>query len=215
MTTPEVLSTQPEFNVRQSVDQQLHLGNRERPLRGKVALVTEIAQDTSAEIAIALSEKGAQIIGIVGNSRKNQEEAKKLAIHIDYSGGDIELVYADTASREDRKSLQTQTAVRKPDILVLNSLGDKTNNALVDELLPFMHEDGKIILVGHEDEAMESLRERLQISPEFNKKGISFFVVCPKIEGEHIGEKVVKLLKCKGIQTRYAEMFSGSVLDVS
>lgn len=196
MTTPEVLSTQPKFDIGQSVDQQLHLGNRERHLTGKVAWVTEISQDISAEIAIWLSEKGAQTIGIVGNSRKEQEEAKKVAIHIDYSGGDIEFVHADTASREERERLQTQTAVRKPDILVLNSLEAKTNNALVFELLPCMNEGGKIILVGHEDEAMESLRERLQINPGFHKKDLSFFVVSPSVERiEEVGKKVVALLK--------------------
>lgn len=196
MTTPEVLLTQPELDIRRSLDQQLHLGNRESPLRGKVALVTEISQDTSAEIAIWLFEKGAQIIGIVGNSRKEQEDARRVAIHIDYSGGNIELVHKDIKIAEDRKRLVARLdKLRggKLDILVLNDLGTLVNSTLLDEFLSCMNEDGKIIVVGHEDEAMELLRERVQIITEFNKKDISFSVVRPK-EGEHIGEKVVKLL---------------------
>lgn len=173
------MSAEIPHNVRET---QLNIEDRERPLKGKIALVTEISQDANAEIAIALSEKGAQIIGIVGNSRKEQEEAKKVAIHIDYSGCDIELVHKDTTSPEDRKRLKVRfdkLSGGELDILVLNDLGTKTNSTLLDEFLPCMNKGGTIILVGHEDEAMESLREGVQIMPGFNEKEVSFFVVSP------------------------------------
>lgn len=176
-----------------------NMESRKRPLGGKVALVTEFSQDTSAEIAIWLSEKGAQIIGIVGNSRKEQEDAKKAAIHIDYRGGDIELVHKDIKITEDRKRLGARLGKLsggKLDILVLNNLGTETNSTLLDEFLPCMNERGTIILVGQEDEAMESLRERVQIMPGFNRKEASFFIVCPPVERiEKVGKKSSRAFK--------------------
>lgn len=192
MVRIESLSTQPQLGIGQSFDRQPFFKNGEKPLAGKVALVTNITRGVGAEIAIALAQEGVQIMGVVGIN-DSREEAKKDAIHIDYNGGWMDLVSANLNTSEGREKVRTR--VGEVDILVFPSLVTEGNNTLIDGFLPYIREGGKIVLVGREDEAMESLREGLRVNAEFHKKGISFFVVSPVERIEEIGKKVAEILK--------------------
>ncbi len=174
--------------------------NRERPLGGKVALVTGISQVFCAQAAIALAQEGAQVTGIVGNSRKEQEEARKLAMHIEYSGnGIVDIVRVDLTSPEDRKRLQR--AVREEiDILVVSSGTNEEARSKGSDawagMLPKMAKGGTVILIGEDNKEEQLSKSRI---PEFQEKGVSFIILCPPdaedSPNEFVGEKVVELLK--------------------
>lgn len=130
--------------------------NRERPLRGKVALVTGSSRDIGAGIAVALAKEGVQIIG---NYREKTRRAEDVIKEIEKMDVYTEFVQADITVPEERQKLE-QTLDKsfggKLDILVLNTSGTaqtarqvcvSANNALVDEFLPQMNEGGKIILM--------------------------------------------------------------------
>lgn len=171
--------------------------NRERKLKGKTAVVIGNSWDVNgvnAEIAIALAREGVQIKGIVGNSRKEHEEARKLSMYIEDKGGDIDIIRADIKSPEDRERLQKEVR-EKIDILILSPLGTEEINAWVD-MLPKVAEGGTVFLIAEDNERGQLLRSA---TPEFQAEGVSFTILCPpEVEdcsNGVVGEKVVGLLK--------------------
>lgn len=184
------------------------LENRERPLRGKVVLITGSSRDIGAGIALALAEEG---VAVIGNYHDKTGRAEKVKQEIEGGGGRIEFVQSDITVASDRKKLQTVlngSFGGKLDILVLNTSGTaetakqvcvEANNALVNELP--MNEGGKIIFMqsvpGHFDPQLRDLGkmpdfydpiaeakyegEQLLRSriKKFEENGISFLVVCP------------------------------------
>lgn len=197
MTMPESLLGRLKSGIGKCFDGQFPLSSHEKPLADKAALVTNITRGVGDEIAIALAQKGAKIMGVVGIN-DSREEAKKDAISIEYTcGGEMDFIRANLNTLEGREEVQRR--VGEIDIFVLTYLVTGRNNTLIDDFLPQIKKGGTIIIVGHENAAreMKSLRERVQIIPEFIEKGISFFVVSPQIEGEHIGEKVAEFLSEK------------------
>lgn len=172
----------------------VNVENRKR-LEGKIAVIIGNSWGVSGingGIATALAEKGVRIKGVVGNSRKEQEEATKLAMHIEYSGnGIVDIVGANITSPEDRERMQKAVG-EKIDILILDP--SVTNETAIDMVLPKMPEGGTVILIAKDNEEEQLLKSR---TPEFQEKGISFFVVNPE-EGEdslNISQKVVEILK--------------------
>lgn len=180
--------------------------NREKPLAGKVALITGASRDVGAGIAIALAKEGASI---VGNYREKSKRAGETQTALNSIGVKSEFVQADITNPQERKKLSDvlDNLGGKLDILVLNASGPSRDinvdaaNSLLDIFLPKMPKGGKIILMqsvpGHYEpqldglgkipefyipiakakyEGEQSLRARI---PEFSQKVISFFVICP------------------------------------
>ena len=129
--------------------------NREKPLAGKVALITGSSRDIGAEIAKALGQEGVNIIG-------NYKEKEKRAIGTQKEwaslGIKFEFIQADITIENDRKKLED--AVKKSfggklDYLILNApvfskdpTDDKSpNEHLTDELLPLMSKGGAILFM--------------------------------------------------------------------
>jgi len=183
------------------------LENRERPLEGKVALITGSGRDIGAGIATALALEG---VAVIGNYREKAKRADALQASLSSKGAKTEFVQADITVPEDREKLQgalQESFGGKLDWLILNASGPTrdinviANNALVTELLPYINTGGKIILMqsigGHYQRQLEGLdkiphfyepvaeakHEGEQILrsriPEFQQRGVSFFVVCP------------------------------------
>ncbi len=145
--------------------QENALENRERPLEGKVALVTGSSRDIGGEIAIRLVEDGCEV---VGSYREKHERAEKIRIAIEQIQGyivapkekigEIHFVQGDIRDPKIREELKDtlDKLGRKLDFLILNSAGTKetvrqvsvtANNALVDMFLPNMEKGGKIIFM--------------------------------------------------------------------
>lgn len=132
------------------------LETREKPLEGKVALVTGSSRDIGAGIAMALAQEGAAVIG---NYREKERRAREVDLAIRSKGGRIESIQADITVPEQREGLGLalkNSFGGRLDYLILNTSGSQetvrqvcvsANNALVDEFLPHMNEGGKIILM--------------------------------------------------------------------
>lgn len=184
-----------------------HLENQERPLAGKVALITGSSRDIGAEIAKALAQEG---VNIVGNHRdpqkakREQEVTKKLS----QTGVHSEFVIADITKTENRQHLfeTVKTSFgNELDFLILNASGPTeeinvvANNALIDKFLPLMPRGATIVLMqsvpGHfepelKDKIPEFYRSIAQAKyageqslrermREFEEEGINFIVICP------------------------------------
>lgn len=146
------------------------LENRERPLRGKVALITGSSRDIGAGIALALAEEG---VAVIGNYHDKTGRAEGVKQEIEGGGGRIEFVQSNITVASDRKKLQTAldgSFGGKLDILVLNTSGTaetakqvcvEANNDLVSEFSSHINEGGKIILMqsvpGHFDPQLRDL----------------------------------------------------------
>lgn len=198
---------------------QDNLENRERPLAGKVALITGSSRDIGAEIAKALAIEG---VNIVGNYRDKKKRADKVQETLRSFGVTSEFVQADITNEDDRKKLKETVENLfggKLDILVLNASGPSRDinvtaaNSLVDMFLPIMPRGSIIVLMqsvpGHfepqlnelnipefyrpiakaKHEGEESLRSRIK---EFKEKGISFIVVCPPEVSDTANMKVFR-----------------------
>ncbi len=194
--------------------------NRERPLTGKVALITGSSRDIGAEIAKALAIEGANI---VGNYRDKKKRADGVQETIRSFGVTSEFVQADITNEDDRKKLK-ETAQNlfggKLDILVLNASGPSRDinvtaaNSLVDMFLPIMPRGSIIVLMqsvpGHFEPQLNELdiisefyrpiakakhegEESLRSRlEEFKENGISFIVVCPPEVSNTANMKVFK-----------------------
>lgn len=147
--------------------------NRERPLEGKVGLITGSSRDIGASIAISLAEKG---VNIVGNYREKKKRADVVEDQISQLGVESKFVEADITDEQGREKLKrtVESFGGKLDFLVLNASGKTADanvtavNALVDILLPKMEKGGKIVLMqsvpGHFQRELSNLRE---IMPDF------------------------------------------------
>ncbi len=194
--------------------------DRERPLAGKVALITGSSRDIGAEIAKALAIEGAKI---VGNYRDKKKRADEVQETIRSFGVTSEFVQADITNEDDRKKL-IETAQNlfggKLDILVLNASGPSRDinvtaaNSLVDMFLPIMPRGSIIVLMqsvpGHFEPQLNELdvisefyrpiakakyegEESLRSRlEEFKENGISFIVVCPPEVSNTANMKVFK-----------------------
>jgi NAD(P)-dependent dehydrogenase (short-subunit alcohol dehydrogenase family) len=129
--------------------------NREKPLAGKVALITGSSRDIGAEIAKALGQEG---VNIIGNYKEKEKRAVGTQQEWTSLGIKFEFVQADITLEEDRKKLED--AVKKSfggklDYLILNApvfsknpTDDKSpNEHLTDELLPLMSKGGAILFM--------------------------------------------------------------------
>jgi len=145
-----------EFRLGQGFDEKQGLENRERSLKGKVALITGSGRDIGGGIAIALAQEG---VSIIGNYREKGKRAEGVAIEIQQMGGYADFVPADITVAEDRERLKRSLEGSfggKLDYLILNTSGTgetarkvcvEANNSLIDELFPQMNEGGVIILM--------------------------------------------------------------------
>lgn len=192
--------------------------NRERPLAGKVTLITGSSRDIGAEIAIALAKEG---VNVIGNYREKQKRAESVRQAISSLGVRTEFVQADITSNSGRNKLEqtlNNSFGGKLDILVLNASGPSRNvnvdaaNSLLDIFLPKMPKGGKIILMqsvpGHFEPQLKEGNKIPQFYkpiaqakyegeqslrariPEFRQKGVSFFLVCPPEVSETSNMKV-------------------------
>lgn len=156
---------------------QNNLENREKPLAGKVTLITGSSRDIGAEIAIALAKEG---VNIVGNHRdpqkakREQEVTKKLS----QTGVHSEFVMADITKTEGRQDLfetVKNSFGNKLDFLILNASGPTreinvtANNSLIDIFLPLMPKGATIVLMqsvpGHFEP--EIMKTNADLMPEF------------------------------------------------
>lgn len=166
---------------------------RERPLEGKVALITGSSRDIGAGIAIALAREGVQIIG---NYREKGKRAEEVRQAIEKIGVYADFVQADITVPQDRerfgKALDESFGV-KLDYLILNTSGNRetarqvcveANSALVHEFLPRMNEGGKIIL-------MQSVAGHLASQLRGLNKIPSFYD--PIAEAKYEGEQLLRL----------------------
>lgn len=199
---------------------QDNLENRERPLAGKVALITGSSRDIGAEIAKALAIEG---VNIVGNYRNKKKRADEIQETLRSFGVTSEFVQADITNEDDRKKLK-ETAENlsggKLDILVLNASGPSADinvtaaNSLVDKFLPIMPRGSIIVLMQSVPGHFEPQLNKLNMIPEFYKpiakakhegeeslrsrikefkeNGISFIVVCPPEVSDTANMKVFK-----------------------
>ena len=199
---------------------QDNLENRERPLAGKVALITGSSRDIGAEIAKALAIEG---VNIVGNYRNKKKRADEIQETLRSFGVTSEFVQADITNEDDRKKLK-ETAENlsggKLDILVLNASGPSADinvtaaNSLIDEFLPIMPRGSIIVLMQSVPGHFEPQLNKLNMIPEFYRQtakakhegeeslrsrmkefkenGISFIVVCPPEVSDTANMKVFK-----------------------
>lgn len=183
--------------------------NRERPLAGKVALITGCSRDIGAEIAKALAQKG---VSIIGNYREKEKRAvdveKTLSFLGSFFGAESRLVQADITIEDDRIKLEETIKNLfggKLDFLILNASGPTeeinvtANNRLADKFLPLMPPGSTIVLMqsvpGHFEpqlkgklpefyrpvaEAKYKGEQSLRKRlKEFEERGINFIVICP------------------------------------
>jgi len=214
---------------------QGNLENRERPLVGKVALITGSSRDIGAEIAKALAIEG---VNIVGNYRNKNRRADEVQETIRSFGVTSEFVQADITNKDDRKKL-IETAENlfggKLDILVLNASGPSRDinvtaaNSLVDMFLPIMPRGSTIVLMQSVPGHFEPQLNELNVIPEFyrpiakakyegeeslrsrleefKENGISFIVVCPPEVADTANMKVFKY--------RYGALISNKQAKIS
>lgn len=181
--------------------------NREKPLDGKVALITGSSRDIGAEIAGALAIEG---VNIIGNYRKKQKRATDTQAILSSLGVKSEMVQADITSKNDRDKLGQvlqDSFGGTLDFLVLNASGETTDinvtaaNALIDQFLPLMPRGSTIVhmqsVPGHFAPQLDDLHNTPEFyrpiakakyageqsirsrMKEFGKKGINFVVICP------------------------------------
>lgn len=180
--------------------------NRERPLAGKVALITGASRDIGAETAKALGQEG---INIVGCYREKAKRADQIQNTLNFLGIKSEFVQADITIESDRTKLGEAVGKLggKLDFLVLNASGVSTDinviaaNALIDQFLPIMSKDSTIVLMQSVPGHFEPQLEELYVTPEFyrpiakakyageqsvrarinefKEKDINFIVICP------------------------------------
>lgn len=184
-------------------DQGRSLESRERPLSGKVALITGSSRDIGAAIAVYLAEEG---VSILGNYLKNPKPAERTRMVIEQMDGFVEFIQADITVSQDRERIANTldgSCGGKLDILVLNTSGNKDtarnvcvegNNALVDMFLPKMREGGVIVLLqsvpGH---FYDKLRE-LDKVPDFYEP-----IAKAKYEGEQLLRLRIPEFQDKGV----------------
>lgn len=151
-------------------DQQESSESRERPLRGKVAVITGSSRGIGAKIANSLAMAGCDIVGNhVDPSDGKVRRQERVDLEIQSYGVEASSVLADITEPEGRlallqKAIMTKGATepRKIDYLILNAAGgleerkperwaEKINIeaqlALVEEFLPYMNEGGAIIYI--------------------------------------------------------------------
>jgi 3-oxoacyl-[acyl-carrier protein] reductase len=202
MSSPE--SIKPPFLRENSLE------NRERLLSGKVALVTGGSRDIGAGITTVLALEGVQVLG---SYREKERRISEVNLAIRRSGGRVVSAQADITIPQDREKLHNAlegSFGKRLDYLILNTSGNQqtarqvcveANSVLVDEFLPNMNEDGRIVLMqsvaGHlapqlrgldkipefyeeiaaaKYEGEQRLRSRTK---EIEEKGVSLVVVCP------------------------------------
>ena len=181
--------------------------NRERPLAGKVALITGSSRDIGAATAKALAEKG---VNVIGNYREKEKRAADTQQVLNSLGIKSEFVQADITLDEDRKKLGETVEKSfggKLDFLVLNASGKTTEinvtaaNALIDQFLPIMPRGSTIVLMQSVPGHFQPQLEGLFATPEFyrpiakakylgeqsirsrikelKEKNLNFIVICP------------------------------------
>lgn len=179
------------------------LENREKPLSGKVALVTGSSRDIGEAITLALVQEGVQIIG---NYRDKKKRAEKVLMAIEQMDGRGDFVQADITIAQERERLQ-ETLVEsfggKLDYLILNTSGNQetarlvcveANNALIDEFLPHMNTGGRIILLQSVPGHYSKQLERLGKMPSFYDS-----IAQAKCEGEQLLRKRIPEYQEKGV----------------
>lgn len=175
--------------------------NREKPLRGKRAIVTNISEVFCAETAILLAKEGVQIAGIVGNSLRGQEKATKVAMDIEYSGnGTVDIFRANVTSTANGEILQGAVG-EKIDIFILSTSGtnknarSEENNAWIDGVvLSKMGKGGTVILIAKDRKEEQLLKSRI---PKLQEKEVSFAVVrtSKEVAADQVGKKVLEIIR--------------------
>jgi NAD(P)-dependent dehydrogenase (short-subunit alcohol dehydrogenase family) len=185
--------------------------NKERPLAGKVALITGVSRNIGASIAQQLAIEGTHVIGLYRDpthtNRANivKNELIKQRIKSEFILGDI----TDPDNREKIRKTVDDSFDGKLDYLILNASGEGrdinviANNAMVDLFLPKLNRNGIILLMqsvqGHFETQLSNLRVMPEfyskVAPvknegekslrsrakEFKEKGVSFIVACPPL----------------------------------
>lgn len=195
--------------LRPTNDSAANLENRERPLAGKVALITGSSRGIGAAIALKLAEEG---VNIIENHREKQKRADVVLSEINPLGIKTISVQADITNADERKKLEEAVVNSfdgRLDFLVLNASGPERDinvtaaNALVDIFLPALSRNkGTIILLqsvpGHFQDKIESSIMPEKYAPvakakfegeqslrkrmrEFEEKNVSFIVICPPL----------------------------------
>lgn len=136
----------------------------ERPLEGKVAVVTGNSRGIGAGISFALAEAGTHIVGCHVDPGK-EARAGRLRTQLDGLGVRLTSVIADITEATGRKALLEATLTDHPqgaDYLILNAAGGleqgkpanwaETINidsqlALVDTFLPHMNHGGAVMYI--------------------------------------------------------------------
>lgn len=179
--------------------------NRERPLAGKVALITGSSRDIGAEIARKLGQEG---VHIIGNYREKDRRANETQQTLNSLGIELEFIRADIRNVNDRGKLieaVKNSSSGKIDYLILNApvfsanpADDKSpNEHLTDELLPLMSRGGVVVF-------MQSVPGRFepQLREEFaTNEGIKSYapVAEKKFKDEHSLRKRTEEFKKKGV----------------
>lgn len=185
--------------------------HREKPLAGKVALITGVSRNIGASIAQEVSKEGIHVIGTfrdpmhANKANLVRNELVKQGIKSEFVLGDI----TDPNNREKLKKTVDDSFDGKLDYLILSASGENrdinviANNALVDLFLPKLSNGGTIMLMQSVQGHFEPLLSNLTVMPEFyskvapvknegekslrsrmkefREKGVSFIVVCPPL----------------------------------
>ena len=119
---------------------------RDRPLDGKVALITGAARRIGRATALALAGQGA---AIVVNTRSAREEAEAVAAEIEVLGGQALVQIADVTDEDAVQAMVDATLARfgRLDILI-NNAADRKRTPLTEISLAEWHHVTRIIVDG-------------------------------------------------------------------
>lgn len=194
MGSPEELRKPLEINF---------VEKRERPLEGKIALITGSSRDIGAGIAVALAIEG---VSVIGNYREKERRASDVNLAVRSKGGRIESVRADITNPDEREKLGlvlNESFGGKLDYLILNTSGNQqtarqvcveANNGLADEFLSRMNEGGKIVLMQSIPARFAAQLRGLGKMPEFYDP-----IADAKHEGEQSLRKRIPEFREKGV----------------
>lgn len=147
MGSPEELRRSKETNF---------LENRERPLNGKVALVTGGSRDIGAGIVEEIASNGGSVLSIHRDERKHKRALQVIERVRNRYDTHVEFLVGDIVQPETWKSLHQaleQSFGGKLDYLILSASGKGRDinvdaaNGLVGEFLPIIKRGGKIVLI--------------------------------------------------------------------
>ena len=184
---------------------------RENVLKGKVAIVINDADGVGREIAEALVLEGVK--GIIGTHPKKTREAgtrkvEKIKVTMGMNSWRISepLNMADPEDRERLREVQNISFNGELDILILDDSGKTRENnntglnELAGELLPYMKNGGRIVLLKSYSER-DGEQSLTALIPKLEEKGVSLIMVyLPEVDDisvsdSSVGQKVVELLK--------------------